>query len=227
MRFRDRADAGRRLATRLLPYRGEHVCVLGLARGGMRVAYEVARALEAPLDVWVSRRLGIPGRMTVLGAVSEGGGLYLDRDALRLAPIPEVEILSMARELAFEVDDEVRRLRVGAAPDVVGRVVLLVDDGLVSGASAVAALQALRGQRPARLILAAPVATPHALDLVRGEADAVHCLETVPALGAVSEVYDECRPLPDADVRQLVARSREPGPPRDVLEATDLGGFWM
>ncbi|MFP2934689.1 phosphoribosyltransferase, partial [Pyxidicoccus sp. 3LG] len=147
MRFRDRADAGRRLAARLLPYRGEQVRVLGLARGGMRVAYEVARALEAPLDLWVSRRLGVPGRPLTLGAVSQGGGLFLDSDALRLSPIPEVEILSMARELSSEVADEVRRLRGGGTPDVVGCVVLLVDDGLVSGASATAALEALRGQR--------------------------------------------------------------------------------
>ncbi|MFP2913539.1 phosphoribosyl transferase, partial [Pyxidicoccus sp. 3LFB2] len=83
--------------------------VLGLARGGLRVAYEVARALEAPLDVWVSRRVGIPGRETTLGAVSEGGGLYVDHAALRLVGVPEAQWLALAREEAAEVEEQVQR----------------------------------------------------------------------------------------------------------------------
>ncbi|WP_240359271.1 phosphoribosyltransferase [Pyxidicoccus trucidator] len=225
MRFRDRADAGRQLATRLLPYRSTGVRVLGLARGGLRVAFEVARALEAPLDVWVARRVGIPGRMTTLGAVSEGGGLYLDPEALQL--VPEVELRSMAREEAVELEEQVQRLRGRPTPDLGGCLVLLVDDGLVTGSTAAAALQALRRQRPGRLVLGAGVATPHALDVVRGLADAVHCVSTQEGLRTVSEAYDDFRPLPDADVRQLLERAREPGLPREVLESTDTGGFWM
>jgi predicted phosphoribosyltransferase len=204
-----------------------NVRVLGLARGGLRVAYEVAHALEAPLDIWVARRVGIPGRLTTLGAVSEGGGLYLDREALRLSPIPEVEVVSMARDEAAGVEEQVRRLRGGAAPDLGGCRVLLVDDGVITGATAAAALQALRRQRPGRLVFATPVGTPHGLDVVRAVADAVHCLQMTSGLRTVSEAYDDFRPLPDVEVRRLVERSREPGRPRDVLESTDPGGFWM
>lgn len=227
MRFRNRADGGRQLATRLLPYRGLHVRVLGLARGGMRVAYEVARALEAPLDVWVARRMTIPGRVTTLGAVSEGGGLYLDREALRLSPIPEGELLNLSTEESAGVEEEVRRLRGSPTPEVGGCTVLLVDDGLITGATAAAALQALRKQRPLRLVLAAPVATPRSLEVVRAGADAVQCVLTMAALRTVSEAYDDFRPVPDVEVRQLLERSREPPLPRDVLESTDSGGFWM
>ncbi|QDE71939.1 MULTISPECIES: phosphoribosyltransferase [Myxococcus] len=227
MRFRDRADAGRRLAARLLPYRGGEVRVLGLARGGLRVAYEVAHAMEAPLDVWVSRRIDVPGRMTVLGAVSEGGGIYLDQDALRGLGLPEVEARSLARAEASEVDNQVQRLRGTSEPSMSGSTVLLVDDGLVSGATAMAALQVLRRQHPARLVLGVPVGTPHGLARVRPEADAVHCVEVLPAMRDVSEAYDDFRPLPDVELRQLLVRAREPVQPREVLESTDLGGFWM
>lgn len=227
MRFRDRADAGRRLAARLLPYRGGEVRVLGLARGGLRVAYEVAHALEAPLDVWVSRRIDVPGRMTVLGAVSEGGGIYLDPDAMRGMGLPEVEARSLAQAEASEVDNQVQRLRGTSEPSMSGCTVLLVDDGLVSGATAMAALQVLRRQHPARLVLGVPVGTPRGLARVRPEADAVDCVEVLPAMRDVSEVYDDFRPLPDVELRQLLVRAREPVQPREVLESTDLGGFWM
>ncbi len=227
MRFRDRADAGRRLATRLLPYRGESVRVLGLARGGLRVAYEVAHALEAPLDVWVSRRIDVPGRMTVLGAVSEGGGIYLDRDALQGLGLPEVEARSLARAEASEVDSQVQRLRGTPEPVLGGCTVLLVDDGLVSGATALAALQTLRKQHPARLVLGVPVGTLHGLARVRSAADSVQCVEVLPAMRTVGEAYDDFRPLPDVELRQLLARAREPVQPREVLESTDLSGFWM
>ncbi|WP_284663111.1 phosphoribosyltransferase family protein [Myxococcus sp. SDU36] len=227
MRFRDRADAGRRLAARLLPYRGGEVRVLGLARGGLRVAYEVAHALDAPLDVWVSRRMDVPGRMPVLGAVSEGGGIYLDPDALRDLGLSEVEARSRARAEASEVDTQVQRLRGTSEPSLSGATVLLVDDGLVSGATAVAALQVLRRRHPARLVLGVPVGTPHGLARARPEADAVHCLEVLPAMRDASEAYDDFRPLPDVELRQLLVRAREPAQPRELLESTDLGGFWM
>lgn len=227
MRFRDRADAGRQLAARLLPYRSAHVRVLGLARGGLRVAYEVARALEAPLDIWGARKVVIPGRLTVLGAVSEGGGLYLEREALRLSPIPEAAILGMARDEATEVEDQVRWLRGGPTPDLGGCAVLLVDDGVVTGATALSALQALMRQRPGRLMFATPVATPNGLERLRAAAEAVHCLQLTTGLRTVSEAYDDFRPLPDVDVRLLLERSRDPVRSREVLESTDPGGFWM
>ncbi|MCY1018704.1 phosphoribosyltransferase [Pyxidicoccus sp. MSG2] len=227
MRFQDRAEGGRQLATRLLSYRGMNVGVMGLARGGMRVAYEVARALEAPLQVWVARKVDIPGRPTTLGAVSEGGGLYLDREALRQSPAMEWAFNNLASDASAEVDSEAQLLRGRTALSLGGATVLLVDDGLVTGATAAAALQGLRRQGVARLILAAPVATPHALDVVRPLADAVHCVRTMDALHSVSEAYVDARPVPDVEVRQLLERSRQPPYPRGVLESMDPGGFWM
>ncbi|QSQ21914.1 phosphoribosyl transferase [Pyxidicoccus parkwayensis] len=227
MRFRDRMEGGRRLASLLLPYRGGNDVVLGLARGGMLVAYEVARALEAPLQVWVARKVDLPGRRLTLGAVSEGDGLYMDPDALRLSPRLEPMFRNLANDTRADIESEVQRLRAQTFLELGGRTVLLVDDALVTGASAAAALQALRKQRPGRLILATPVATPHALEVVRPLANAVHCVRTISALGSVSEAYDDSRPVPDAEVRRLLERSREPPLPLEVLVSTDPGGFWM
>lgn len=227
MRFRDRVQGGRQLATLLLPYRGGNLRVLGLARGGMLVAYEVARALEAPLQVWVARKVDVPGRPTTLGAVSEGGGLYLDREALSQASVPERMFLNLASDARADVEADVQRLRGSTFLELGGATVVLVDDGLVTGASAAAALQALRNQYPAKLVLAAPVATPRGLEVARARADAVHCVRTLSALRSVSEAYDDARPVADLEVRQLLQRSREPPLPREVLESTDYGGFWM
>lgn len=227
MRFRDRADAGRRLAGMLLPYRGEDVSVLGVARGGLRVAFEVARALEAPLDVWVALRVGVPSQTGSVGAVSEGGGLYLDRDALRLLSIPELEIQNLAADEAFEVNREVQRLRARPLPEVPHHTVLLVDDGAVTGVTLCASLRALRHRMPRRLVVGVPVSTPRALERVRAEADVVHCLEVMPALTTVAEAYDDFRAIPDVEVQRLLEIARQPWPSRSVLESTDLGGYWF
>ncbi|WP_246137163.1 MULTISPECIES: phosphoribosyltransferase [Myxococcus] len=228
MRFRDRADAGRRLATMLLPYRGSDARVLGVARGGLRVAYEVARALEVPLDVWVSRRLSIPGRALTLGAVSEGGGQYLLSDSLRLAPLPRSEVDSLVSEEASVVEEQVRRLRGRPPPELGGRTVLLVDDGVLTGATAAAALRALRLLHPARLVMGTPVASPQGLEVLRREADAVACVSTEAGMRSVAEAYDDFRAFPDVELQNLVERSRQP-PWRSqaVLESTDPGGSWM
>ncbi|MFY2561108.1 phosphoribosyltransferase [Corallococcus terminator] len=228
MRFRDRADAGRRLAAVLLPYRGSEVRVLGLARGGLRVAYEVARALEVPLDIWVSRRLSIPGRVLTMGAVSEGGGQYLLSDALRLAPLPRGELDSLIREEASVVEEQARRLRGHLPSGLGGRTVVLVDDGVLTGATAAAALRALRLLHPARLVMGTPVASPQGLEVLRREADTVACVWTEPGLLTVAEAYEDFRAFPDVELQNLVERSREPPwRSQEVVESTDSGGTWM
>ncbi|WP_408888741.1 phosphoribosyltransferase [Myxococcus faecalis] len=228
MRFRDRADAGRRLAATLLPYRGSNVRVLGLARGGVRVAYEVARALEVPLDIWVSRRLSIPGRVMTLGAVSENGARFLLSDSLRLMPMPRAEVDALVSDEAAEVEAQVRRLRGRAQPELGGCTVILVDDGVLTGATAAAALVALRELHPARLVMATPVASPRGLEVVRAEADQVSCVETEPGLRTVAEAYDDFRAFPDVELQSLVERSRQPPwRSRSVLESADPGGSWM
>lgn len=227
MRFRDRMEGGRRLASLLLPYRGGNLFVLGLARGGVLAAYEVARALEAPLQVWMARKVDIPNRRTTLGAVSEGGGLYMNRDALGLSPVLEPMFRNLARDTAADLDAEAQQLRGRTFLSLGGLTVLLVDDALMTGATAAAALQALRQQHPGRLVLATPVATPHALEVVRPYANAVHCVQTLAAMSSVADAYEDARPVPDLEVRQLLERSREPPLPRELLESSDSGGFWM
>ncbi|WP_342377233.1 phosphoribosyltransferase family protein [Myxococcus stipitatus] len=228
MRFRDRADAGRRLAARLLPFRGTDVRVLGLARGGLRVAYEVARALEVPMDVWVSRRLTIPGRVMTLGAVSEGGSQFLLADAMRLAPLPRPKLEGLIRDEQDEVESQVRRLRGRPPPEVSGATVLLVDDGVLTGASAAAALRALDALHPGRKVLATPVASARGLEVVRPEADQVVCVWTEPGLRSVSEAYEDFRALPDVELQNLIERSGQPPwRPHAVTESADPGGTWM
>ncbi|MBU8896770.1 phosphoribosyl transferase [Corallococcus sp. H22C18031201] len=227
MRFRDRADAGRRLAGLLLPYRGADVRVLGLARGGVRVAFEVARALEAPLDMWVARHLGSASNAPNVGAVSEGGGLYLDSEAARLSLVPEVELRALATEELSDIERHARQLRDRPPPEVRGCTVLLVDDGMVTGSTLCASIRALRQLGPRRIVAGAGVATARALEVVRAEADAVLCVEVSPGMGAVSEAYDDFRPVTDVEMEQLLEVARLPAPSHAVLDSTDLGGRWM
>lgn len=229
MRFRDRAEAGRQLATALLPYRGESCVVLGMARGGVRVGFEVSRALSARLEVWVARRIVAPRRPDlVVGGVAEGGTVLLDVEALREARLPESMVTRWAEDMATEVRDEVERLRDGRPlPDVRGCTVLLVDDVALTGTTARVALRSLRQAGPRRLVFATPVASTAAMERLRREADAVSCLSLVPGLRRVSEGYTDFRPVPEIEVLQLLQRGREPPSSREVIEATDTGGVWI
>lgn len=229
MRFRDRAEAGRQLATALLPYRGQTSLVLGLARGGVRVGFEVSRALSARLEVWVARRIVAPRRPDlVVGGVAEGGTVLLDVETLRGARLPESMVTRWAEDAAAEVRDEVDRLRDGRPlPNVRGCSVILVDDVALTGTTARVALRSLRQAGPRRLIFATPVASTRALELLRREADTVSCLEMVPGLRSASEWYADFRPVPDIEVLQLLQRGREAPSSREVIEAADTGGVWI
>jgi putative phosphoribosyl transferase len=226
MRFRDRAEAGQKLAGVLTPYRAGDVCVLGLTRGGLGVALEVARALEAPLDLWVARRVRVPGQRLTLGAVAEGGGRYLIPEAARRAQRSEDAFERLVREELDDVERQARRLRGGPQPPVRGRTVLLVDDGMVTGATVAAALLALQPQGARRCVVAVGVATPEALELVRGRAEAVHALTLKPGMREVSEAYDVF-PTPDPDaLRRWLTRARESAPVRAEGVAPDVAGGW-
>jgi putative phosphoribosyl transferase len=199
--FEDRAEAGRLLAGPLHHYRGERPVVLGMARGGVVVAYEVARALAAPLDVLVARKIYAPGRPEdAIGAVAPGV-TYLDE--------PLIQHLGVGRRyIELTIEEETRvmehqeRLFHGDRPplDITGQTVILVDDGVATGATAVAAAEAVRKRRAARVVFAAPVAAQAALPTLKEAADAVVTLETPGPFVAVSACYQDFTPVTDEEV---------------------------
>ncbi|RKH14106.1 phosphoribosyltransferase [Corallococcus sp. CA053C] len=215
MYFEDRIDAGRRLARLLLArgYTGEDTIVLGLPRGGVPVASEVAEALGAPLDVWVVRKVGTPHHEELgLGAVAEGGIAYLDRDLMRRVGVAEPVARRIVLRKAAEVKERVARFRGGAAPpELQGRTVILVDDGIATGGTVRAALQSLRSRRPGRIVLAVPLAGDDVLEELQPLVEDLVCVLPMPDLEAVGQAYVDFPQVPDADVVDLLARARARG----------------
>jgi predicted phosphoribosyltransferase len=208
-RFRNRTEAGRRLAEKLAAYAGRpDILVLALPRGGVPVGYEVARALGAPLDVFVVRKLGVPGyEELAMGAVATGGVRVLNDEIVRGLGISKHEIdAAVARELQELARRE--RLYRGARPppDVAGRTVVLVDDGLATGATMRAAVAAVRQQKPARIVVAVPTASPETCEAMKAEADDVICAMTPEPFFAVGHWYEDFTQTTDDEVRELLAR---------------------
>jgi putative phosphoribosyl transferase len=223
VRFRDRRDAGRRLAALLADHpllaaeRDQPPVVLAIPRGGVPVAAEVAQALGAPLDVAVVRKVGAPGNPEfAIGALAEGGVRILSDDtvhALGLSPQVLQELLDRGER---ELLERLLRYRGARAPVPLRRhTAILVDDGLATGSSALAAVESLRRRAAARVILAVPVAAPQAVRLLRQRADDVVCVETPPSLWAVGYWYEDFRPTRDADVTALLAEHPEGDPRRE------------
>jgi putative phosphoribosyl transferase len=211
MLFRDRADAGRKLAARLRPYAGrDDVLVLGLPRGGIPIAYEVARALGAPLDVFVVRKLGVPGQEELaMGAIATGGVRVVNRDVVDALHIPPDVLDRVAAQELRELERRERSYR-GDRPEphVAGKTVILVDDGLATGSTMRAAVAALRAQDPARVMVAVPVAAPSTCEELRREVDDIVCLATPEPFLAVGRFYDDFSQTTDEEVRELLAPAR-------------------
>jgi putative phosphoribosyl transferase len=203
--FRDRRDAGRRLAAALERFRDERPVVIGLPRGGVPVAYEVARALETPLDVVVVRKLGAPLQPEyAIGAIAENGVALVDDRAVEVLGITVEELRQIADREARELERRVQLFRDERGPvDVRGRTVLLVDDGLATGSSAVAATQTLRRRGADRVVLAVPVAPPGSEDRIAA-VDEVVSLHEPPGFFAVGPYYEEFAPIADEEVRRLL-----------------------
>ncbi len=209
--FRNRREAGRRLAAALGDYQQDKPLVLGLPRGGVPVAFEVARALDAPLDVWVVRKLVTPGHPELgMGAIAEGGGSVTDPLA---GPVLGISTDSFEAIVELERDELERRsirFRSGRPlPDVRGRTVIVVDDGVATGGTARAALRAIRARGPARLILAVPVGPRDRLAAIADEVDDVVCLVQVRDLLAVGGWYEDFSQTPDDEVIDLLRRARK------------------
>ena len=211
--FRDRRDAGRLLAEKLAAYANRpDALVLALPRGGVPVAYEVARALGAPLDVFVVRKLGVPGyEELAMGAVATGGVRVLNDQLVERLGIPEQMIDAVAARELQELARRERRYRGGRPPpDVRGRTVILVDDGLATGATMHAAIEALRQQKPTRIVVAVPTASPETCEEMKTKADDVICAITPAPFQAVGRWYQDFSQTTDEEVEALLSRRNVP-----------------
>jgi putative phosphoribosyl transferase len=210
-KFSDRADAGRRLAGMLTRFQGPDLVVLGLPRGGVPVAFEVAQALQAPLDVIVVRKVGVPYQPELaMGAVGEDGVAVVNERVMAMAGIGQEEFDEVERRERAEVEQRAKRFR-GDRPrlDLTGRTVVLVDDGIATGSTARAASAVARGHGAARVILAVPVCAPSAAESLRSEVDELITLETPEDFAAVGQFYSNFRPTEDQEVVDLLAHSRK------------------
>lgn len=212
--FADRQDAGRQLAARLERFRDKEPVVLALPRGGVPVGLEIARALNAPMDLVLVRKIGAPGQPELaLGAVVDGAApeLVINQDVKRMLQVSDVYI-EQAKQRQLKEIERRRKLWLGsrARVSVRGRTALVVDDGIATGATVRAALHAVRRAGPARLVLAAPVAPPDTVAGLRGDADEIVCLETPGLFFAISVFYAKFPQLDDGEVTALMARAAEP-----------------
>ena len=207
-RFADRHDAGRRLAERLRHYAGrDDVIVLGLPRGGVPVAFEVARALGVPLDVFVVRKLGVPGHEELaMGAIASGGVRVLNDDVLAATRMSAEALEAVAARELERLQEQERAYRGERKPlDVSGRVAILVDDGLATGATMRAAIEALRDRGAGAIVVAVPTAPIETCDALRREVDEVVCARTPDPFMAVGLWYRDFAPVGDQEVTELLS----------------------
>lgn len=209
--FRDRVDAGRLLARHLQGFRDPETVVLGIPRGGVVVAAAVARELNARLDVTVARKLPAPHHEELaIGAVTAAGGLVLDTDTIRALAVPDAHLRAVIDSERAEAMRRERVFRLGFAPTpLLDRVVIVVDDGLATGATMRAALRAVRSAVPRRLIAAAPVGSAEGCRAVRGEADELVCPFQLLDFGAVGRFYQDFAQTTDREVQDLLAQFRD------------------
>lgn len=208
-RFKDRTDAGRELAGRLSPLAGKDTVVLALPRGGLPVAYEIAHALRAPLDVINVRKLGVPWHEELaLGAIATGGVRVLNNDVIMAAGVTAEDLDNVTRLQQLELDRRERLYRSGRpAPVLTGRTVILVDDGIATGATLRAAISVVRKQSPARLVVAVPVAQASVAAEIARDVDRFECVLTPSDLYGIGLWYDAFPQLKDSDVQSFLARS--------------------
>src|SRR5262245_3224122 len=208
--FTDRLDAGRQLATKLLAYANcPNLLVLALPRGGVPIAFEVARALHAPLDIFIVRKLGVPwNEELAMGAIATGGVCVLNPEAISCSDLPESIIDEVAKREQKELERREHLYRGNRPPlDISGRTVILVDDGLATGATMRAAALALRQRRPLKIVVAVPVAPPETCEAFRNEVEEVICAVTPEPFIAVGAWYSDFSQTSDEEVRRLLEQA--------------------
>jgi putative phosphoribosyl transferase len=223
MTFIDRVDAGRRLATRLQHLRDERVVVLGLPRGGVPVAYEVARALDAPLDIILVRKLGVPFQPELgMGAIGEDGVRIINEEVIRLTGVSDSELAEVEVSERVVLERRARRFR-GDRPRTAleGRTVVVIDDGIATGSTARAACQVARARGATRVVLAVPVAPPGWEDRFGADADEFVCLETPEPFFAIGQFYDDFTQTSDEEVIACLERAAHPIPTATATSSGD------
>ncbi len=225
--FHDRADAGRQLAARLAHYKGQDAVVFALPRGGVPVAEPVAAMLRAPLDLVLARKIGVPAQPELaMGAVADGGSPVVVRneDVIAMTGVDEAEFDAVCQRELAEIERRRRRFLGTRIPcEAEGRVAIVVDDGVATGATTRAALRAVRARRPRTLVLAVPVAPPDAVELLKSEADETICLEVHADFGAIGYFYADFHQLDDREVIDILDRfpsskGEAPRPPRQSTQ---------
>jgi len=213
--YRDRSDAGHVLATQLTAYANRSdVLVLALPRGGVPVAYEVAKALHAPLDVFIVRKLGVPGHEELaMGAIATGGVCVLNEDVVQMLHIPDRVIEAVIAKEQQELERREHLYRDDRPPpDVRDCTIILIDDGLATGATMRAAIKALRQQHPARLVVAVPVAAPPTCEELGAQVDEIICAKTPEPFYGVGYWYEDFSQTTDEEVHALLAQSEQEKP---------------
>ena len=219
-RFRDRVDAGQRLANALTRYAGDpDVRVLGLPRGGVPVAHEVAVALRAPLDVFIVRKLGLPAHPELaMGAIASGGVVVMNDEVVRRFGVTGPRVRAVIEQEKRELERREQRYRGDASsPDVEGRIVILVDDGLATGATMRAAVEAVKQMHPKRVVVAVPIAAPETCEAFRDVTDDTVCAVTPEPFYAVGLWYEDFSQTSDEEVHELLEDAR-------ALAAAGQGG---
>src|SRR5213596_3994879 len=210
--FPNRAEAGRLLAEKLVKYAGrDNVIVLGLPRGGVPVAYEVAQRLKVPLDVFIVRKLGVPGfEELAAGAIASGGVRVLNEDVMRAIPHADEAINAITARETAELERREQIYREGRpAPDLRDRIAILVDDGLATGATMRAAVKALRQRGTAKIVVAVRVGPPDTCHELEQESDETLCLSAPAFFQAVGQYYEDFSQTSDDDVRELLGRAAQ------------------
>jgi predicted phosphoribosyltransferase len=210
MLFQNRTDAGRQLAEPLLKYKGRHPVILGLPRGGVPVAAEVARVLDAPLDLLLVRKIGLPGQPELaMGAVADGEGMTIIRnsDIIELSGVSPEEFEAVCSEERAEIERRRERyLGDRARSEIRGQVAIIVDDGIATGATTLAAIKAVRKREPKELVLAVPVAPLDTIERLHPEVDAIVCLDTPQTFGAIGFFYRDFHQVGDDEVIATLRR---------------------